>query len=147
MTNKNTEASRRWRAANPEKHRENQRKWYHQNKEKVVEYRVKNKDRLYAKTAKWKKENPDKLRIIERRRLLKRKYGLTLEDFDRLLLAQSNSCAICFIETKLVVDHNHETGEIRGLLCNDCNRNLIAQRNDPEIFLRAAEYLKREKIK
>lgn len=43
-----------------------------------------------------------------------------------------------------MVDHNHDTGEVRGLLCNDCNRNLIAQRNDPEIFLRAAEYVRKK---
>ena len=58
---------------------------------------------------------------------LKKIYGITIEDYDNLLLKQNNCCAICkqhkSIFTKaLAVDHCHVSGKIRGLLCTNCNR-------------------------
>lgn len=51
-------------------------------------------------------------------------YGLSNADYVALLEQQEYRCAICKEETKLVVDHNHETGAVRGLLCNICNLGL-----------------------
>jgi len=50
-------------------------------------------------------------------------------------------CVICGVEEKLVVDHNHKTGKIRGLLCNHCNRGLGHFRDDPTLLEFAAQYL------
>lgn len=58
---------------------------------------------------------------------LRYKFGISIEDYDSLMETQGGVCAICGLEDKdfaLGVDHNHETGEIRGLLCNPCNRAL-----------------------
>lgn len=56
---------------------------------------------------------------------LRRTYNLTEEQYSNMLLSQNGRCLICKKEKdKLCVDHNHETGEIRGLLCVKCNSNL-----------------------
>ncbi|MBT2609870.1 endonuclease VII domain-containing protein [Streptomyces sp. ISL-87] len=72
-------------------------------------------------------------------------YGLSPEEYDRLLLAQDGRCAICreTRKTNLAVDHCHKTEAIRGLLCARCNGQLLARgaRDRPEVLRRAAEYL------
>jgi hypothetical protein len=61
---------------------------------------------------------------------LQRKYGLTMDDYNAMLTAQENKCAVCgsysYRKRTLDVDHNHETGKVRGLLCSHCNRVVIA---------------------
>jgi len=57
------------------------------------------------------------------------------------LKATTTECVICGDETKLVVDHDHITGEIRGMLCNHCNRGLGHFRDDPTLLEFAAQYL------
>lgn len=53
---------------------------------------------------------------------IRRKYGLSIDTYDMMLLQQDNRCAICkCVMTKICVDHNHKTGTVRGLLCNNCN--------------------------
>jgi hypothetical protein len=78
---------------------------------------------------------------------LKRKYGLTLAQYDAMLEAQGGVCAICRQprpeERTLHVDHDHETGAIRGLLCFTCNNALGNFRDEPELFHAAAQYLDR----
>lgn len=48
-------------------------------------------------------------------------YGIPYEEYEKLLEQQEGKCAICKREEKLVVDHDHDTGQVRGLLCNRCN--------------------------
>ena len=90
----------------------------------------------------WQRENPERLpssacastpraarrRSADRKSHLKRKYGLTLEEYDAMLAAQGGVCAICRQprpeERTLHVDHDHATGAIRGLLCFTCNNAL-----------------------
>lgn len=84
-----------------------------------------------------------------RRYQLFKRYGITPEEYDALLAEQSGVCAICCGPPdratgggppRLVVDHNHETGEVRGLLCWKCNVKLHALEDIP--FMRAAtQYL------
>lgn len=57
------------------------------------------------------------------------------------LKATTKECVICGDETKLVVDHDHITGKIRGMLCNHCNRGLGHFRDDPTLLEFAAQYL------
>ena len=72
-------------------------------------------------------------------------YGLQPGDYDRLYEAQGGRCAICGVgrgkSKKLAVDHDHETGEVRGLLDTNCNRAIGLYRDDPETFLKFARYL------
>ena len=74
---------------------------------------------------------------------LKHSYGLSLSDFDLLVSQQSGKCAICGANTKLFVDHSHDSLVIRGLLCNKCNLGLGLFNDNPELLKQAAEYLKR----
>lgn len=74
----------------------------------------------------WRKTESAKL--YERKKALKRYYNLTLEDYDKMLEQQKGVCFICGGVNpdgyRLFVDHDHQTGEIRGLLCRACNTKL-----------------------
>lgn len=83
-------------------------------------------------------KNPDKRKSIK----LKQKYGITLEDFKAMVKAQKGRCKICGLKTKLNVDHNHDTGKVRGLLCHKCNTGIGLLNDDLEILEQAVEYLK-----
>lgn len=83
---------------------------------------------------------------------LRRKYGISLLEYQQLLAAQGAKCAICERAEqsvrqgrsfRLAVDHCHTTGKIRGLLCANCNRGVGLLGDDPEACDRAAEYLRR----
>jgi hypothetical protein len=53
---------------------------------------------------------------------LLRKYNMTVNDYDEMLIQQQGKCLICGSEEPLVVDHCHDTNVVRGLLCDRCNR-------------------------
>lgn len=81
-----------------------------------------------------------------RKSLLKREYGMTLEEYDRLLEEQGGACAICGTTDAaphdyLSVDHCHDSGIVRGLLCSACNKGIGHLRDDPSILREAANYL------
>ena len=80
-------------------------------------------------------------RTAENKRL-KHLYGITIEDYEAMSEKQNGKCAICYkTNIKLHVDHNHETGEVRGLLCGNCNRGLGLFKDHFYYLDRAAEYL------
>lgn len=91
----------------------------------------------------WKREHY--ARTDQRWRLarhLRRHYGMSLEDYDRILDAQGGVCAVCRTTPKTFhVDHSHATGVVRGLLCGGCNTGLGHLRDDPNIAGAAALYL------
>lgn len=76
-------------------------------------------------------------------------YGLSLKDYNDLLEEQEYKCKICQSkdprgqskEGRFYVDHNHKTGKVRGLLCNDCNTAIGLLKDDPLILKTALEYL------
>lgn len=70
------------------------------------------------------------------------RYGITKEDFDTRLALQDGGCAICGSTLLLSVDHSHETGFNRGILCRRCNLGLGYFDDDPDTMLQAIEYLK-----
>ncbi len=73
---------------------------------------------------------------------LEKQYGITLEHFNKLLIAQDGYCAIC--KCVLIVphlDHNHETGKVRGLLCKPCNQGIGFLREDISILTSVINYL------
>lgn len=89
---------------------------------------------------------------VKRAQDLKAKYGLTLVDFDRLLVEQEGLCAICKRPprggrwVRLYVDHDHQTGNVRGLLCNRCNLGVGHFDDDASLLLKAAQYLQRSVV-
>lgn len=73
---------------------------------------------------------------------LNQKYGLTIEKYEEMRQHQNNKCAICDqIEIDLFVDHDHDTGKIRGLLCHNCNVGLGWFKDDIISMLNAVEYI------
>ena len=97
----------------------------------------------------WHKENPERVRELNKISSL-RKYGLTIEDFNKLLLNQDKRCKICKTKNlnnhgQLCVDHCHETGKVRGLLCDICNRGLGYFKDDVKLIESAFNYLKDNK--
>lgn len=87
------------------------------------------------------------------RRYLKNAYGITLEEYNAMFVAQDHKCAICFdkgfkichnAKSLLAVDHCHKTGKVRGLLCHNCNRALGLFQDSIENVNSALDYLKNE---
>lgn len=73
-------------------------------------------------------------------------YGITAEEYERIYEAQGGRCYICQRATgarrKLAVDHDHESGYVRGLLCRPCNHKVLGHlRDDTEAFQRAIDYI------
>lgn len=78
---------------------------------------------------------------------LNRKYNITSSEYDIILKAQKNCCAICGkhiskLKIRLCVDHDHNTGEIRGLLCGNCNKGLGFFDDSVALLVKATKYLK-----
>ena len=89
----------------------------------------------------YRVENPHRRRHAE----LKARYGLTPDQYDAMLVSQNNACAVCkceFIKTPHV-DHCHDSGKVRGLLCFNCNRAIGHFQNDPSIMVNAIKYLRK----
>lgn len=81
-------------------------------------------------------------RVNARKLYLMKAYGITQEDYEQMLDAQSNQCAICGVyRAKLAIDHDHKTGKVRGLLCRKCNRGLGYFKDNAEGIQRALDYL------
>lgn len=103
------------------------------------------KEYMRVAMARWRKRNPERAKEIYRKGDLKRMYGLSVEDFDLLLASQGGVCAICQnpeCRRRLSVDHDHLSGKIRGLLCDNCNNGLGRFQDSPDRLERAAKYLR-----
>lgn len=128
-----SEYSKKWREKNKSKLNEYHRKYYQKTKEKrnelAKEYRKKNKAHKKDYSLKWL-------------------YGISLDDFHRMLDNQNNKCLICHrdfnIRLRPYVDHNHITGKIRGVLCRRCNQVLGLVYEDTSILNYMVKYLNRD---
>jgi len=95
-----------------------------------------------ARSSKWAKENPERRKLIQKNADLKSLYGLSLERFEILLTKQGGLCCICCLPMKKpCVDHCHETGTVRGLLCTACNTGIGHLKHSPELLRSALGYL------
>ena len=106
-------------------------------------YNEKHKKKVAANKKQYYELNKDKIRS----RMLLKHYGIDSEEYDNLLCLQDGICAICKQpETRklrgkippLSVDHNHNTGKVRGLLCNTCNRAIGLLHDDSKLLKAAA---------
>ena len=87
------------------------------------------RDDMPAYQRQWRRKNYARYRKLQHKSLLKTQFGITPEDYDNMVAAQKGCCAICGrhqteFRKLLAVDHDHETGKIRGLLCVSCNIRL-----------------------
>jgi hypothetical protein len=96
----------------------------------------------------WYERNRDRM-VARFREASLRRYGLTTDGYRKLLAAQKGSCAICRASgpgrgnRRFLVDHDHQTGVVRGLLCHLCNVAIGHFRDDVTIVERAVAYLRR----
>ena len=97
-----------------------------------------NREEQIARKTAWNRANP----AARRRVHLKAKYGITPEDYNSMYAEQEGRCGICRdAHSLLVVDHDHETGRIRGLLCRKCNAAIGQLKDDPALLWRALAWL------
>lgn len=73
---------------------------------------------------------------------LKYRFGISIEQYENMLEEQDWKCFTCGIETDLCVDHHHESGKVRKLLCRNCNTSLGLLKEDEEILLKMIDYLR-----
>lgn len=98
----------------------------------------------------WQKTHTKQFGVHARAAALKYRYGITIEVYNELLNKQNNCCWICqrpanHFKRSLGVDHLHRPPfTIRGLLCHHCNTQLIGRHSDPNLFERAAQYLRQD---
>jgi hypothetical protein len=116
--------------------------------EKSKEWVERNREKLNTYARSRKKNNPRKPISPAKRRAegLKINYGLSVNDYNEMHRKQNGVCAICKSDNRgkrLVVDHDHKTGEVRGLLCSSCNWALGHMKDDIGILEKAIDYLKR----
>ena len=94
---------------------------------------------------KMKESNPDKYKRIQWTDNLKKNYGITPEDYERMYAEQNSKCYICGGQAngkgRLHIDHCHKTNKIRHLLCHHCNTGLGAFKHSPNLLLKAIKYL------
>ncbi len=144
--------------------------YYAKRDEKIaysVQWKKENRERVNAQVREDKKNNPEKYsawdkayrerngdRLIELAAATRR--GISIEEYHAMIEKQENKCAICKQEekrkssrsdevTRLCIDHDHDTGVVRELLCHDCNTALGKMKDSPELMLAGADYLLKHK--
>jgi len=105
------------------------------------------KECTLAYNAEWRRKHPKRMAVKRRADHYKAKYNMSLAEYDDLLKAHDNSCAICGKSPeengkRLCVDHDHETGRIRGLLCHSCNKGIGLFQDNPIFIQEAINYLR-----
>lgn len=106
------------------------------------------KAKHYQRSKEWKERHPERFRAIKRNNRIKRDYGLTQEEFLKLLEEQPNcpGCGLAFSEEfRACIDHDHETKKVRGLLCTWCNSAIGHAKDQPARLRALADYLEKHK--
>jgi 5-methylcytosine-specific restriction endonuclease McrA len=107
-------------------------------------------------TSQWIKDNPEarkayaqseRCKTGQRNSRYKKLYKITVEEYDQKMLEQKGICAICpkhqsESKKKFAVDHNHKTNQVRGLLCDNCNRALGYFQDNPDLLDSGSVYLR-----
>ena len=135
------------RVRNRDKVLVSKKKYHRENKEKekgyYTLYTKNNRERINTRARAYRSNN-NRIMVA----CLRRRHGITLEEFEKLKELQGNKCGICkidFIKTP-AIDHNHTTGNIRGLLCSNCNTGIGLLKDSVEMLVSAMNYLQDETV-
>lgn len=122
---------------------ERSKKYYYEHKDKI-----KKKHRAYIKKTKERWREYQRNIPTEKKRIYLRtcRYGLSDNEFNKLLRKQQSKCAICKNTVELTIDHCHKTNRVRGLLCQKCNSILGYANESISILKDAINYLQKERI-
>ncbi len=134
------------RLENPERVAESNRRYYQKHREDILEYQKQYNAEHPEKNIEWIKNHPDNVKNNR----LKSHYGIDLDWYNETLSKQGNGCAICGTKEPggaatngyFHVDHDHETGKPRGLLCHACNTSLGGFKESTDLLQKAIDYLK-----
>ena len=107
-------------------------------------YYKKNRTEIIKKRHDFYQQNKEKYAKKARKYFLKKKFGMTIEDYNNMFEAQNGKCKICGNNhtNTMDIDHDHTTGVIRGLLCRQCNQMLGLSKDNPLILIRAINYIR-----
>lgn len=154
--NCDNEHNKKWIKSNIDRYRDNRRDWRNKNTDKIKQYanttyereRLLKPEQARNRKNRWKVLNPEKDKLSKFKSKLKSLYKMGLEDYNKLLNSQLECCAICGIDSrelkkKLNIDHSHEDGKVRELLCSNCNSGLGHFKDKIEFLEKAVEYLRK----
>lgn len=110
-----------------------QREYYRLHKDKIFAYRKRRKE-IFGSYYSQNKE-------VQRKHNLWHKYRLTVAEYNAMVKRANGKCKICRTQTKLVIDHDHTTGMVRGLICDHCNRLLGGAKDSIKTLRAAIKYL------
>lgn len=112
-------------------------KWRENNQEYIIKYRKEHREEHRRKHREWYRNNKDYY--------LLKKYGITYEEFSRILISQNGICAICSYNLikrdEMFLDHCHNSNKVRGILCFTCNTGLGQFSDSKELLNKAIAYL------
>lgn len=91
--------------------------------------------------ADYVRRNRDKHKVWWKKTMLKQRYGITLDEYHDLLEFFEHKCVICSKKEDLCIDHDHETGDIRGILCRPCNLAVANIGENAENARRLVKYI------
>lgn len=126
-----------------------QKRYKLENRDKVVanhrKWKERNAEHVQTKHAEWRASHREQCRISSRNSRFKKLYKLTFSKFQQMVSDQNNCCALCSNpfknEKDINVDHNHELGEVRNLLCLKCNFGIGIFNEDTALLGKAIQYL------
>ena len=135
---------RRYYRENPEKFKRTPEQEAKRNERRRARYaaETEHREKIKAQVRAWNLANPEK-----RKSGRLTAYGMQMSDFEDLMAIQNGRCAICGMAEDgdknhfPLVDHNHTTGMVRGLLCMNCNQGIGKFHDDPNLLMSAATYL------
>lgn len=119
------------------------RNYAKRNTERIKKYRIDNKEKIKKRWKDWSSKNKRDSHIQRCRR-----YGITQQQYWKIFEEQNGVCAICKTPPngrKLDIDHCHESGKVRALLCPLCNSGLGHFKESTELLLKAVSYLEEHK--
>ena len=140
--------NKKYYASRQEEARKLRRKYHLEHKESENKYGrewyANNKERGQTTSLTWYFDNLERAKANH----LRHKFGITVDDYNKLLIAQDGKCAICGksqieFDVSFCVDHDHITGEIRGLLCGNCNKALGCFGDDLNTIKAACNYIEK----
>lgn len=112
-------------------------------RERTKNWQKNNKERKAISARRYRTKDKNRIKNVH----LKCQYGITLADYNEMKISQNNKCLICNREVKLVVDHCHTSGKVRGLLCYRCNSALGSFKDSVNILNNAIKYLNKNNEK
>jgi hypothetical protein len=117
----------------------------------TAEARAKRLEDQRQRARRYREADPEGVRQYQANYHLQKKFGISLEDYEAMLAAQNFRCAICETDVpkgrgRWHVDHCHDTGRVRGLLCYGCNVGIGHLKDSPDVISRALTYLTKDHL-